>query len=277
MRANIPLAALQDNRGSAFPNHLKDVDFGYAEEAALFADIKALKARVAAHCVNSDRKKFTTQTTAFLRDIVQHLPENPMQVPGARSSILANLAPGNLSAQTPAHTFHQDDVKLRAHEARSLVLGNHPAPAIFTAPSTPSPASARVHRTAMLDCESPLSIPRGTKRAREDALDGSPRSRSSPSSITASCNNTPEPSPQKRCTSTPRGHRSYPEFNLGPPETPSPRKSARQTPGAAYLNGNFRARRSLPRGQRHSGRESILSSGPLGLDEDEIPRFLGRL
>jgi hypothetical protein len=60
------------------------VDLGYAEEAALLAEMKALKARAAAHCAKADRRKFTTQTTTLLRDIVQHLPKNPMQVPGAR-------------------------------------------------------------------------------------------------------------------------------------------------------------------------------------------------
>jgi hypothetical protein len=82
MGENLPLPPSQDTRGIA--NHFWDVDPGYVEEAALFAEMKALRTRVAAHCVNSNKKKFKTEATAFLRDIVQHLPENPMQVPGSR-------------------------------------------------------------------------------------------------------------------------------------------------------------------------------------------------
>lgn len=70
--------------GSRIPNLLFDPDHGYDEEVALLAEMKALKARAAVHCAKADKKKFRTQTTTFLRDIVQHLPENPMQVPGAR-------------------------------------------------------------------------------------------------------------------------------------------------------------------------------------------------
>ncbi|KAJ7796523.1 hypothetical protein B0H14DRAFT_3494708 [Mycena olivaceomarginata] len=169
MGENLPLPPSQDTRGIA--NHFWDVDPGYVEEAALFAEMKALRTRVAAHCVNSNKKKFKTEATAFLRDIVQHLPENPMQVPGSRSSIMANLvsgAPGNFSAPTPStpglgrvpHQGHPSSVESScAHQARAIAFAlsdQHALPPPLSA--TPSPFSAGGHRITMTVGNPPLPI-----------------------------------------------------------------------------------------------------------------------
>ncbi|KAJ6518211.1 hypothetical protein C8R47DRAFT_8567 [Mycena vitilis] len=148
MATHSPLPAFHD--GPGFANHLLDVDVGYAEEAALLAQMKVLKARVATHCAAAERKKFKTQTTTFLRDIVQHLPENPMQVPGARARILTNLtarAPGNIPVRmplTPARVPHANQIP-GAHGVASLPAPQPPAffPTQYQflrPPTSPSPA-----------------------------------------------------------------------------------------------------------------------------------------
>ncbi|KAJ6497299.1 hypothetical protein C8R45DRAFT_982522 [Mycena sanguinolenta] len=271
-----PMFQASGEHNGPIANHLMDVDLGYAEEAALFAEMKALKTRVAAHCANAERKRFKTQTTAFLRDIVQHLPENPMQISGARSVILANLAPGNLCPPTPAHGPYQNNPAsvVSPHQ----FTNDHRTLATNVALSAPCP-SGRDRRAVMSTSDSSVPAPqlvstpaRGQKRAREDpSASDSPLtysySRFSPGNTITGCSNTPEPSLKTRYTSTPRSRHSYPAFPLGPPETPSPRSSLRESPGADYLSSNSGARRSSS--QRHRpARGSVVAL------EDEIPWFV---
>ncbi|KAJ7659124.1 hypothetical protein DFH06DRAFT_436868 [Mycena polygramma] len=347
MATNLPLPAFHD--GPGFANHLLDVDVGYAEEAALLAQMKVLKARVATHCAAAERKKFKTQTTAFLRDIVQHLPENPMQVPGARARILMNLtarAPGNIPVRmplTPARVPHANQIA-GAYGVTSLPAQQPPAffPAqyqypLLRPPTSPTPAQmspgspgwypatsspyayspfhvpslvhAPAHPYVGAQYHSPCSSPampatppagfgqlvrltpeffspsadhtqydndnlnpRGHKRARGDDWEGSNHSpRAVPVSSTPNGRGAPipTPSPGMRFPTTPTHGYPTPQFVAGPPDTPSPQKNS----GTAYLSGTFRARRSLP--QRPSRASDPF--GPLGLAQDELPRFLGGL
>ncbi|KAJ7641018.1 hypothetical protein FB45DRAFT_899267 [Roridomyces roridus] len=81
-------------------NPLVDIGHGYDEEAAILAEMGALKARVAAHCATVAMNNSTlTRTTVFLQDVVQHLPTSPMEVPAARSSIAVRLVPNAFRAQ----------------------------------------------------------------------------------------------------------------------------------------------------------------------------------
>lgn len=73
------------------PNQTIDGDNTYDEGAALLAEIKVLKARVAALCARTERRRILTQTATCLRDVVQHLPESPVQVASARATTQANL------------------------------------------------------------------------------------------------------------------------------------------------------------------------------------------
>ncbi|KAJ6589487.1 hypothetical protein B0H19DRAFT_1249021 [Mycena capillaripes] len=287
--------SLPIENSAGFVNHLLDVDLGYAEEAALLAEMKTLKAHVAAHCANAEKRRFTTQTTSFLRDIVQHLPETPMQVPGARASILANLvgcAHGNVIASltplSPVRESSQSHVGVARGPASMEVLRKstvfRPTTTPIMTTSAPFSTTAGGHRGAHAASESPPSVsyltytPRGQKRAHEDTWDDSPRMRTSPISSTPNGRsihrNTPGSSPE--LPSTPHGRHSFPAFVVGPPDTPSPRGSARKSAGTAYLSGTFRARRSLPQRQP-SHASSVLPFGPLGLEDDEIPRFPGGL
>ncbi|KAJ7772182.1 hypothetical protein B0H16DRAFT_165128 [Mycena metata] len=302
------------------PNHLLDMDLGYVEEAALFAAMKALKARVTAHCMAAERKKFRTSTTAFLRDVVQHLPETPMEVPGARSVILKNLVgvttpAGNILPLTPNRPPCQQHVvvtpaqtsvdSLRARQPWALnavFSPPHLSPAGSSAPTfpapppnwgayhsgnaaTPSPVSAsrladtpqsqkRTHGDDWYDSPRALTDPRYTPEVLPSPAGTSPRYTPQGYSFIS-----PSLSPQIPYTSTPEGRHGHPSFTYpgpsfasGPPDTPSPRGSGRKSVGTSYLSNTFRARRSQP--QRRTSRASVLQSGPLGLEADEIPRFL---
>jgi hypothetical protein len=175
---------------------------------------------------------------------------------------------------------------LRAPKACTLVHGDPYAlpysPTFPTAVQSVPPSTRGlfiVHPAGESSSSVPRVIyaPRGQKRVREDEWHDSPRARASPGCYTPDgrsmdgLGNTPDASPEVAYTSTPHG----PAFTFGPPDTPSPRSSARKSTGSAYLSGSFRARRSLPhRGTRAS---AVLPSGPLALEEDEIPRFSGGL
>ncbi|KAJ7697445.1 hypothetical protein B0H17DRAFT_1130415 [Mycena rosella] len=289
------------------PNLLSDADHGYDEEATILAEMKALKARVAAHCANAERKKITTQTTTFLRDVVQHLPENPTQVPGARSAIQANLVrvsndplpalmppaseptPTQYSAPTweaPLPTFRDT---LRQTQERDLktyfggleAAGLWPVSPLPDSGSVPATRSAQIQQVAwharpIPDASYPVSTPRGQKRTRDADWDDSPRTY-----------RTCTPDGRVIFTSTPDGRFTHP-FSAAaedrypaspvpaPPVTPSP--SPCKSTGASYLTSTFYARlRTISADTYEPRRGTMLPSSPLGLEGDEIPRFLDDL
>ncbi|KAJ7469701.1 hypothetical protein FB451DRAFT_1476599 [Mycena latifolia] len=304
---------------SRIPNLLFDANHGYDEEAALLAEMKALKARAAAHCANAERKKITTQTTAFLRDVVQHLPENPMQVRRARATIHANLvgvstapifaltppAPGSstggLSPMTTApHTTSRETLHETQERISSAPL-NIPSYPHFQSPSsasppppvTPSGADRQVAWPAQAtDPAFHASTPRGQKRARDPDWEDSPRvhlSHGLPVSDFYVGTLTVGPDGYGTVDLVPGDEEQWMMMTghgQGPPETPSPspRKITAETPspsprrntGASYLNNTFRMRRTHPSAQP-SRRASVLPHGSLGIDRDEIPRFLDRI
>ncbi|KAJ7738233.1 hypothetical protein DFH07DRAFT_85514 [Mycena maculata] len=228
--------------------------------------MRALKARAAAHCAKADRKKVTTQTTAFLRDVVQHLPASPMEVPAARSSITANLK-GRLSlpsASVPALMYvppiderFLSFVGARDHGRRHL------------SPQSPSPVFG-----AATDANLPgaVNTPRGLKRARSSSPSPSPSPRA-----TRRC--TPERRTTPESLPSPFPFPSPPTSTFSPPETPSPRKRMvrfssppRPSPSAtAYLSTTFRARRRHTHAPRSASR---LQFAPLGVEGEDLPRFL---
>ncbi|KAJ7191508.1 hypothetical protein GGX14DRAFT_481443 [Mycena pura] len=73
------------------PKPFSDVDAGYIEEAALLDAMRALRTRAEAHVVKASRTKFTTNTTAFIRDVVQRLPTDSDGIFEARRGILDAL------------------------------------------------------------------------------------------------------------------------------------------------------------------------------------------
>ncbi|KAJ7435791.1 hypothetical protein B0H11DRAFT_2295297 [Mycena galericulata] len=215
--------------GPPIPNPLFDVDHGYDEEAAILADMKALKSRAAAHCANADRKRVSTQTTSFLRDVVQHLPENPMQVPAARAAIMESLG-GWDGCWT-------DNIEWKScsapDNALPCVLPPLPQP-----PSAPDAAGGMPPTTTdpPAFASTTPSTPRGQKRARDpedddDTYDNdSPGVRlvwrctipdgelsATPSNNASNNNNSP---------STPFPSPAFQTF--APPESPSPSPSPRK-------------------------------------------------
>ncbi|KAJ6546200.1 hypothetical protein DFH09DRAFT_1367390 [Mycena vulgaris] len=262
--------------------------------------MKALKARAAAHCTNADRRKVTTQTTAFLREIVQHLPDSPMQGDDSGQSGHSAISQepylsGEMLRETqermpwaPLSQYPAPE-SLNGKQFSSLRAPNPPA-----SPSAPLQQPARNAEPASDPAAALTSTPRGQKRARDDTLrvhfhlpplprrpvprPGGPQSIyhgvHSISYWVLSISYQPIYS-QSICHGT-----HAPPFT----PSPSPRKSTATATGAAYLSNTFRARRSAQASARGNEdvdaspvaprRASVLPFGPLGLDVDEIPRFL---
>lgn len=96
----VPIATASDTFKSPFRSKIRDLvahwgptptSSAHPEEAGLLAEMKTLKARAASHCAHAESLKIITQTTQFLRQVVQHLPENASQVPSAMYVIHNNM------------------------------------------------------------------------------------------------------------------------------------------------------------------------------------------
>ncbi|KAK7057831.1 hypothetical protein R3P38DRAFT_3546725 [Favolaschia claudopus] len=270
-------------------NHLREHDLGYIEEGELFIEMQALRDRVRAHCERSTKRNFMTETTAFLRDIVQYLPGAPMEVAGARSSIFSNLT-GDMSRQMyspaawthvpPGNVVPSFPTPIGAAAARYPAL--YRPPTISTAPSTPHGTTGESDwRTSMPPAnESRVFDPVLTllSLAKSGRRQGHERASDSLQTLSP-----PRPSPSAYASPVHRGgyntplgsnsphmvqHRPmdhYPSPAVGPPDSPSPsrRNSTPMVNGADYLRRTSQ-RHSAPRPSRTSHRQG---------HSDELPRF----
>ncbi|KAJ7176218.1 hypothetical protein C8R43DRAFT_975222 [Mycena crocata] len=193
----IPTNLLQASKMAAEPPDYEPPDllFGnghcYDDEAFFLRAMKGLREHARRHCANADKRRFSTQTTTFLRDVVQYLPENPMQILASRANIRMNLLRNfpltNDDIFALVHGLPLPTIQRPAH-AQPLPCNPCMADPFSGPPGMES--TAPVPR---------MSTPRGQKRAHEDDWGDSPRMRGSPS-LTP---NTSAGTPDARLSGTP--------------------------------------------------------------------------